>query len=223
MCGAEVLARWNHPEHGMLQPVDFVPMLEDSGRIYELDKYIWRKTASVVKQWRDEHSFMLPVSVNVSRLDMLSPDIKDVFLDILETSGLTADDIVLEITESAYTENIQGLMTVARELHAEDPGFRLEMDDFGSGYASISMLSQLPIDAFKLDMSFVQNSFGSEKGLKIVELIIGMAKSLDVNVAAEGVETEEQLNTLKSMGCDFAQGYYFSEPVPAEQFKKLLG
>ena len=222
LCGAEALARWNHPEFGVLQPGEFVPMLEDNGRIYELDKDIWDMTAVYVRKWKDEYGFRLPVSVNISRIDMLAPDINSVFHEILSRHGLEETDIVLEITESAYTDDMQNVISVARELHTGDPGFRIEVDDFSAGYTSLGMLSQLPVDAFKMDLSFIRGYFGDDRSMQIVEFIAGMAQKMGVSVVAEGVETEEQLKALKAIGCGFAQGFLFSKPLPMSEFEEYI-
>ena len=164
----------------------------------------------------------MPVSVNVSRIDMLTPNLKSIFKEILETYGLSADDLILEITESAYTGDSDQVISAAKELRGMGMGFRIEMDDFGTGYSSLGMLSHLPIDALKLDMSFIRSAFGETRDVRMIELIIDIADYLHVPVVAEGVETEEQYMVLKAMGCDYVQGYYFSKPVPHETFDRFL-
>jgi EAL domain-containing protein (putative c-di-GMP-specific phosphodiesterase class I) len=153
---------------------------------------------------------------------MLATNLKDIFNDILRTYDLTFDDMMLEITESAYTGDSEQVIAMARELSGVGMGFRIEMDDFGTGYSSLGMLSHLPIDVLKLDMSFVRSAFGERRDVRMIELIIDIADYLHVPVVAEGVETEEQYLALREMGCDLVQGYYFSKPVPAEVFEKLL-
>ncbi len=153
---------------------------------------------------------------------MLTPNLKDVFRDILAEYRLSADDLALEITESAYTGDSEQVISTAKELRGMGMGFRIEMDDFGTGYSSLGMLSHLPIDALKLDMSFVRSAFGETRDVRMIELIIDIADYLHVPVVAEGVETEEQYLVLKTMGCDMVQGYYFSRPVPPEDFDRFL-
>ena len=153
---------------------------------------------------------------------MLIPNLKDIFTGILEKYDLTPDDIILEITESAYTGDSEQVISTAKELRGMGMGFRIEMDDFGTGYSSLGMLSKLPIDALKLDMTFVRSAFGESKDVRMIELIIDIADYLHVPVVAEGVETEGQLEILKNAGCDIVQGYYFSPPLPVEEFEKLL-
>ena len=222
LASAEALVRWEHPELGMISPGIFIPVLEDSGLIFELDQYVWNETAAQIRKWKDAYGFTVPVSVNVSRIDMLMPDLKSVFNAILAAHDLTAEDIVLEITESAYTDDSDQVISTARELRGMDMGFRIEMDDFGTGYSSLGMLSKLPIDALKLDMTFVRNAFGGNRDVRMIELIIDIADYLNVPVIAEGVETEEQLLALKALGCDLVQGYYFSKPVPEDEFVRFL-
>ncbi len=222
LSGAEALVRWDHPELGLISPGVFIPLLEDNGLILELDQYVWRRTAAQVRAWKDRYSFSIPVSVNVSRIDMLTPNLKNIFREILDCYQLTAQDLMLEITESAYTGDSDQVILMARELRSVGMGFRIEMDDFGTGYSSLGMLSHLPIDVLKLDMSFVRSAFGEKKDVRMIELIIDIAKYLNVPVTAEGVETEEQYLALRELGCDLVQGYYFSRPVPPEEFDRFI-
>ena len=222
LSGAEALVRWNHPELGMISPGMFIPLLEDNGLILELDEYVWRETAAQIRRWKDRFGFSIPVSVNVSRIDMLTPNLKSIFTDILDSQGLSAQDLMLEITESAYTGDSDQVILMARELRGVGMGFRIEMDDFGTGYSSLGMLSHLPIDVLKLDMSFVRSAFGEKRDVRMIELIIDIADYLNVPVVAEGVETQEQYLALKELGCELVQGYYFSRPVPPDQFDRFL-
>jgi EAL domain-containing protein (putative c-di-GMP-specific phosphodiesterase class I) len=182
---------------------------------------VWRKTAAQIRDWKDRFGSAVPVSVNVSRIDMLTPGLRDMITEILDTYGLTPDDILLEITESAYTENSGQVISTAHELRAA--GFHIEMDDFGTGYSSLGMLTHLPVDAIKLDQSFILSAFGEKRDARMIELILDIADYLQVPVVAEGVETREQMLALKDMGCEMVQGYYFSKPVPAEEFEPFFG
>ncbi|MBQ1380295.1 MAG: EAL domain-containing protein, partial [Erysipelotrichaceae bacterium] len=222
LASAEALVRWDHPELGLISPGVFIPLLEDNGLILELDQYVWHETAKRIRDWKDRLGFSVPVSVNVSRIDMLTPNLKSIFKEILETYDLSADDMMLEITESAYTSDSDQIISAAKELRGMGMGFRIEMDDFGTGYSSLGMLTHLPIDALKLDMSFIRSAFGETRDVRMIELIIDIADYLHVPVVAEGVETEEQHMVLKAMGCDYVQGYYFSKPVPPEDFDKFI-
>ncbi|MBQ7503678.1 EAL domain-containing protein [bacterium] len=220
LSSAEALVRWSHPELGMISPGVFIPLLEDNGLILELDQFVWCEAAARIRDWKDRFGWSVPVSVNVSRIDMLTPNLTDIFKDILERYSLTTDDLILEITESAYTGDAEQVISTAKDLRGI--GFRIEMDDFGTGYSSLGMLSHLPIDVLKLDMSFVRSAFGKNRDLRMIELIIDIADYLHVPIVAEGVETEEQYLVLKTMGCDFVQGYYFSKPVAPEAFDRFL-
>ena len=222
LASAEALVRWDHPELGMISPGVFIPLLEDNGLILELDRFVWRETAAQIRRWKDRIGYSVPVSVNVSRIDMLTPDLKNILREILDDFALSPNDLMLEITESAYTGDSEQVISTARELRGMGMGFRIEMDDFGTGYSSLGMLSHLPIDALKLDMSFIRNAFGETRDVRMIELIIDIADYLGVPVVAEGVETEEQYLVLKAMGCDLVQGYYFSRPVPPDAFEAFL-
>ena len=220
--GAEAFVRWDHPELGMIGPARFIPLLEDSGLILELDRYVWRQAAARIREWRDKFGFAVPVSVNVSRVDMLTPDLRTIFTDILMKNRLDIEDIVLEITETAYTHESEQALAVVRELRGMGSGFRIEMDDFGTGYSSLGMLRQLPVDALKLDISVVHGAFKEAGDMRMIELILDIARYLHVPVAAVGVESEAQLQALKRLGCDYAQGYYFSRPVSDREFERFL-
>ena len=222
LASAEALVRWDHPEMGFLQPSQFIPILEENGLILELDKFVWRETAARIREWKDRLGYSVPVSVNVSRIDMLTPNLKDIFGDILSEFSLTTADFALELTESAYTGDSEQVISAAKELRGMGMGFRIEMDDFGSGYSSLGMLTSLPIDALKLDMSFIRSAFGEMRDVRMIELVADIADYLHVPMVAEGVETEEQYHVLKALGCELVQGYYFSRPVPPEQFDRFL-
>ena len=220
LCSAEALVRWDHPDFGLIGPGKFIPILEENGLILELDKYVWRRVANQIRAWKEQFGFSVPVSVNVSRIDTLTPDLKAIFLDILKSCRLTVDDMALEITESAYAEDSEQVISSVKELRGM--GFRIEMDDFGTGYSSLGMLTNLPIVALKLDMSFIQSAFGEKRDMRLIEMVIDIADYLHIPVVAEGVETEEQYLALKAMGCDLVQGFYFSKPVPPQAFARFL-
>ena len=221
LCSAEALVRWVHPELGFISPGKFIPLFEENGLIQQLDMYVWRETAAHIRDWKARLGLAVPVSVNVSRIDMYDPNLIDTFQKLLEEFGLNADELLLEITESAYTQDSQQI--ISKVNHLRNLGFRIEMDDFGTGYSSLNMISTLPIDALKLDMAFIRNAFKPGGDTRLIEVIIDIADYLSVPVIAEGVETEAQLNALKVMGCDLVQGYYFSKPVPAGGIRSLPG
>ena len=220
LCSAEALVRWVHPELGFISPGKFIPLFEENGLIQQLDMYVWRETAAHIRDWKARLGLAVPVSVNVSRIDMYDPNLIDTFQKLLEEFGLNADELLLEITESAYTQDSQQI--ISKVNHLRNLGFRIEMDDFGTGYSSLNMISTLPIDALKLDMAFIRNAFKPGGDTRLIEVIIDIADYLSVPVIAEGVETEAQLNALKVMGCDLVQGYYFSKPVPAGEYEAFL-
>lgn len=217
---AEALIRWKHPEFGMISPGDFIPLFESNGLIQKLDRYVWKEAARQVGEWKKTYGISVPVSVNVSRMDIYYPKLRDDFKELLKENGLETNELMLEITESAYADNADQLVNVIENLRSD--GFVIEMDDFGSGYSSLNMLTTIPIDALKMDMKFIRNMQKDEKSMKLVELVLDIAKFLQVPVIAEGVETEEQLMLLKERGCDIIQGYYFSKPVPPDEFTKFF-
>ena len=220
LTSAEALIRWNHPKLGFVSPSDFVPLFESNGLIQKVDNFVWSEAAAQIRKWKEQFGITVPVSVNVSRIDILDPSLESKLDNILKENGLSPSEYMLEITESAYSENARRLIEVVENLRKK--GFRIEMDDFGSGYSSLNMITSLPIDILKIDMSFIRNMEKDERNMKLVELVIDIAKFLNVPTVAEGVETDSQLKTLKQMGCGIIQGYYFSKPVPAGEFSKFI-
>jgi len=217
LVGAEALVRWHHPDLGMVPPGDFIPLLEKNGQISLLDKYVWNEAASKIAYWRDRYCKLLPVSVNLSRIDVFDPALEETLDGILARYSLNHNLFKLEVTESAYTENADHVLHVVTGLR--EKGYKVEMDDFGTGYSSLNMLSYMPIDVLKLDREFIRNIENTEKARHLVILILDIAKNLKVPVIAEGVETELQLNFLKESGCQMVQGFYFSKPLPAKEFE----
>ena len=220
LASAEALVRWNHPTLGMVSPGVFIPLFEKNGLIQGLDTYVWRETASRIRNWLDRFGFAVPVSVNVSRIDMYDPHLVETLLEILAENDLSPHDMNLEVTESAYTQDSEQIITTVNRLRRL--GFRIEMDDFGTGYSSLNMISTLPIDALKMDMQFIRTAFNDGGDTKMLEVIIDIAEHLSIPVIAEGVETHEQMLALRDMGCDYVQGYYFSRPVPADEYEKFV-
>lgn len=217
ICGAEVLVRWDNPKFGRISPDYFVPLFEENGLIKELDRYVWSKAAKQLGEWKKRYNSVIPVSVNVSRVDVFDPDLTDFLLDMIDDNGLKPSDVHLEITETAYTDSTSQVLNVVKDL--QFLGFKIEMDDFGKGYSSLNMLTSLPIDVLKLDMAFIQGIASGNREMKMVEFIIGIGRFLGVPVVAEGVETEQQYRLLKDAGCDLIQGYYFSKPLTPEEFE----
>jgi EAL domain-containing protein (putative c-di-GMP-specific phosphodiesterase class I) len=185
-----------------------------------LDNFVWEASARQIADWRDRLGIRMPVSVNLSRVDVFDPDLIAKLGRILRKNGLESRDLKLEVTESAYTENASQVIRVIEKLRGK--GYEIEMDDFGSGYSSLNMLSPLPVDVLKMDIAFIRNIERNAKDFRLVELIIDIARYLKVPVVAEGVETENQLRLLKNAGCDIVQGYYFSRPLAARAFEEKI-
>ena len=220
LSGAEALIRWIHPQNGFMSPAEFIPVFESNGFITEVDMFVWDKACEKIREWLDKFDCFVPISVNVSRKDMYKPNLPQILLDIVHRHGLEPKHLHLEITESAYVENPDQLLEVVEQL--KKAGFVIEMDDFGSGYSSLNMLAAMPIDILKLDMKFVQNYSEKDNSRSIMSFVIGLAKWMNLYVIAEGVETREQLELLRGMDCNLAQGYYFSKPLPDTEFEQVL-
>lgn len=218
ICSAEALVRWKHPELGMIPPGDFIPLFEENCKINLLDRYVWRAVAEKLAYWRKKYGVSMPVSVNLSRLDVFDPDLERTIDGIITDNQIDRWMLDLEVTESAYTDNADKVISVVSKLRSQ--GHHIEMDDFGTGYSSLSMLSSMPVDILKLDRSFIKNLELNQEDARLTELILDIAKGLEVQVVAEGVETEGQLRFLMSRGCDMVQGYYFSPPIPCSDFEE---
>ena len=220
--GAEALVRWRHPVRGLVSPNEFIPAFEKSGFITEMDRYIWRSACRYLHDWlaRGEQNVPITVSVNVSRVDIYNPALIDDITRIVEQYGVPCSMLKLEITESAYMDNPQQLIEMVKTF--KRLGFTVEMDDFGSGYSSLNTLKDVPVDVLKLDLKFLSGDEHTGRGGNILSSIIRMARWLDMPVIAEGVETMEQAEYLKSIGCVLMQGYYFARPMPAAEFEAFL-
>ncbi|MBP5193352.1 MAG: EAL domain-containing protein [Clostridia bacterium] len=220
LASAEALVRWRHPELGMISPGTFIPLFEEKGLIGIVDRFVWDESAAKIAEWKEKYGVTVPVSVNLSRVDIFDADLVERLKKLVEDNGLGYEDLKLEVTESAYTENAAHLLDVVSRLR--EAGFGIEMDDFGSGYSSLNMLSAMPIDVLKMDMKFVRNIEKSATDRRLIKLVIDIARDLAVPVVAEGVETERQLSILREAGCDLVQGYYFSKPLPAAEFEAII-
>jgi len=220
IAGAEALIRWNHPVHGFLFPNNFIPIYEKNGFITDVDTYVWDKTCEVISDWKKQGLDIVPVSVNVSRKDIYNTDLPKLLEKLVAKYNLEPKYLHLEITETAYTED--SMQLIEGVLKLKESGFIIEMDDFGSGYSSLNMITELPIDVLKLDMRFIQAKQKSGSAQDMIEFVINLAKRLELKVTAEGVETRDQVELLRSLQCDYAQGYYYSKPVPCEDVAQLL-
>lgn len=220
MVGAEALTRWISPEQdSMIRPDIFIPIFERNGFIYELDKYIWGQVCGLLRCWLDEGKDPLPLSVNVSRIDILQKDFFETLTGLLEKDRIPAELLQLEITESAFSVETKRIIEMVKKLKAY--GFTIEIDDFGSGYSSFNVLKDVPADVLKLDMKFLSGEDNTGRGGNIIESIVRMAKWIGMRVIAEGVETKEQADFLRSIGCLLVQGYLYDRPMPVAEFEKL--
>lgn len=216
--GAESLVRWNHTTRGLIYPGDFIGVLEKTGLISRLDKYIWEETAERLKRWNDNGLGKFYISVNISAKDFYYMDIYQTLVDIVEMNGLDPKQLKLEITETVIMSDTINQLAVVDKLR--DYGFEIEIDDFGSGFSSLNTLKDINVDVLKLDMKFINKSDNLEKSKIIVNSVVGMAKALGLPIIVEGVETKEQYDYLVGIGCDLFQGYYFSKPVPVQEFER---
>ena len=216
--GAEALARWRHPERGIVAPGEFIPLIERNGLVRSLDLRVWEKTAAWIRGLIDEGVQPVPVSVNVSRADIYLVDVAAELHALVERYGIDPSLIEVEITESAYSERPDRIVAAFDAL--AERGFTVLMDDFGSGYSSLNMLKDINVDVLKIDMRFLDRD--DRRSKDIMESVIRMARWLDLPVIAEGVETREQVNFLLDVGCSYAQGYYNARPMEAAAFEALL-
>lgn len=220
VASAEALVRWIHPDRGLVRPDLFIPALEKDGYISRLDLFVDMKVNSVIKKWKADGLPVVPISVNLSWMDFYDADMIQLIKDRLENDPNSSKDIRYEITESSYAALKENRSIILREMRRL--GAQLLMDDFGTGYSSLGMLMHYQFNILKIDMSIVRQLEVNAEVPHIVELIINMSHHLKMKVVAEGVETESQLNFLKNAGCDYIQGYYFSKPLPEEEFKAFL-
>ena len=221
--GAEALIRWNHPEKGMLSPAKFIPACEKNGFICTIDFYVLEEVCRKLSEWKEAGRELVKVSVNFSRRHLAEPDFVDRLVEAVRYYDLNTSDLEIELTESIAYEEMETLLDVMYKIKAA--GFGLSMDDFGSGYSSLSLLREMPVDVLKLDKGFLDGCQGTEKAdrdKRIISHIISMAKDLQIIVLAEGVETEQQKEFLKESRCDIIQGYYYAKPMPAEDFVEYL-
>ena len=220
LSGAEALVRWIHPEWGFQSPGEFIPLFERNGFITQLDQYVWDRTCAFLRDWDSKGYPQIPVSVNVSRADIYNADLANILLRTVHKYNLPPSRLHLEITESAYTENPGQIIDTV--THLRKLGFIIEMDDFGSGYSSLNMLNQMPLDILKLDMKFIQSETAKPVNQGILRFIMSLARWMNLSVVAEGVETDEQLERLSEIGCDYVQGYFFGKPMPEDVFEELM-
>jgi len=217
---AEALVRWAHPERGLLEPAQFISLAEESGTIVAVGRWVLGEACQQAATWRGNGN-RPAVSVNLSAREMARPDLVEVVGEALDASGLDADRLWLEITESVLMEDADLAVTALSRLRGL--GVHLSVDDFGTGYSSLSYLRRFPVDSLKVDRSFVAGLQTDPEDAAIVEAVVSMAHSLGLSVVAEGVETDEQVQRLRALGCEAAQGYFFAAPVPASALESLRG
>ncbi|MCM1184716.1 MAG: GGDEF domain-containing protein [Roseburia sp.] len=219
LAGAEALVRWRKPDGQTISPGLFIPLAEESGFVRKLDEYIFREVCTAQKRWLDMGLKVVPVSVNLSQRHLENPEFVDEYKRIVDETGVPIEYIQLEITESAMYEKKKEFTEIVERLH--ELGFVILMDDFGTGYSTLMMLKYIPVDVMKLDKSFVDD-FDDVRGSQIIRCVMRLAQDLQIAITAEGVETKEQYEFLKSIGCDTIQGYYFAKPMPAEEYETCM-
>ena len=220
LAGAEALVRWDHPTLGFLSPGEFIPLFERNGFITRLDTSVWERTCALLHRWTAQGMAVVPVSVNISRVDIFQADVADILLRLTQQYELDPRLLHLEITESAYTEHPEQIIAAVDKLRGL--GFVIEMDDFGSGYSSLHMLDQMQLDVLKLDMKFIQSETAKSLENGILRFVVDLARRMDLRVVAEGVETREQLERIRELGCDYVQGFFFAKPMPSREFETYL-
>ena len=218
--GAEALARWIHSEHGFLSPISFIPIFEKNGMIVEIDRYMWRCACEILRRWQ-ETGFDLFISVNISPKDFYFTDVVAEIKGLVEEYGIAPDKLRIEITETVMMNDAEKRMQTLSEFRQS--GFIVEMDDFGSGYSSLNMLKDMPVDVLKIDMKFLGRTKEKQKADTIVKNIINLSKELGIAALTEGVETHIQFQSLSGMGCNLFQGFYFAKPMPVEEFEVFAG
>ena len=219
--GGESLVRWIHPTKGMISPGLFVPVLEKNGFIASLDRYVWKKVCQWLRELLNKGYQPVPISINVSRIDIFSMDVPGYLSELLETYQLPPSLLKVEITESAYAESNDKIIRTVKQLREEE--LLVMMDDFGSGYSSLNMLKSIAVDVLKLDMRFLEiDDKEEEKGVGILESVVNMARLMNMPIIVEGVETQKQESYLLKMGCRYSQGYYYYRPMPPQDFEELI-
>lgn len=218
--GAEALSRWIHPTKGFISPGVFIPIFEKNGFISKLDFYIWECVCKQLKEWKDKGVPLFPVSVNVSRVNLYNPNLSKIIIELTKKYDVDPKYFNIEITESVYTDDNVMIDDITSQLR--NNGFTILMDDFGSGYSSLNVLKDVQVDMLKMDMMFMFKAKYDGRAETIISSVIRMAKWLNIPVIAEGVDRAEQVEFLKSVGCDYIQGFYYSKPLPAADYEKLI-
>ena len=217
---AEVLVRWISPKFGFVNPGEFISLFEENALIGQLDSYILEKAAKYMGDWKKKYGVLVPLSVNISRIDIYRPTLVEDIIGFVDSNNVPRNAYFVEITESAFVEDAKEVIPVISKIR--NSGFNVEIDDFGSGYSSFGALVDLPFDVLKIDMQFIKSMDRNPKVKEIIKMIINLSKTMNAITVAEGVETAEQCEFLKENGCDIIQGYYMSKPLNLEDFEKLI-
>ena len=217
---AEVLIRWISPKFGFVSPGEFINLFEANGLIGKLDAYIMKQAAEYMRNWKEKYGTYIPLSVNLSRVDIYRPNLVEEIIGYVDSNNVPRDKFYIEVTESAFVEDAQEVIPVIEKIR--NSGFKIEIDDFGSGYSSFGALADLPFDILKIDMQFIRAMDKNPKVKDIIKMIINLSKMMNAITVSEGVETKEQYDFLKENGCDIIQGYYLSKPLPANDFEELI-
>ena len=217
--GAEALVRWIHPDLGFISPATFIPLFEKNGFLSQLDHYVWEQVCIEIRHCLDIGFSIVPISVNLSRLNFENPDLADDIINLVDRYQIDHSLFHIEVTESIAEGNKDYIVDILQKLH--DSGFIIELDDFGSGYSSLAALTTLKLDVMKLDISVIRNA-SEQKNYSLVRYAILLAESMKLKTIAEGVETDEQMAALRVLGCDYIQGHYYSTALPKEDFEPYL-
>lgn len=220
ICGAEALLRWKHPEKGYISPAEFIPVAEETGQIMEIGTWVLRTACNQFVQWQSQGMAVFPVAVNLSIRQLRQPDLASFVGEVLHASGLSPSSLELEITEGIMMGDSDQALNILGNI--QKMGVQMSIDDFGTGFSSLSYLKRLPVNTLKIDQSFVRDVDTDDRNASIVRSIIGLGHRFNLKVIAEGVETLEQLDFLRVRGCDRIQGYYFSRPLPAHEFLQFI-
>lgn len=218
--GAEALVRWMHPDRGIMMPNKFIGLFEKNGFVVKLDRYMWEQACIQIRKWMDDGLRPVPISVNVSRINVENPQLTEIFDGLVEKYQIDKKYLELEITETVYYDNQDVFLDTLEKL--KNSGYTLLMDDFGSGFSSLNMLKNTPFDILKIDRNFLDETIITDKGKKIIDHTIKLSNDIGIEIVAEGVETKEQAEYLLQCGCNTAQGYYYSKPVSLDEFERLF-
>lgn len=219
-CGCEALVRWRHPQKGLISPAEFIPIFEQTGFIKKLDMFMLEEVSKVLKRWEEKNFREIPISVNISRKNLKQTDFIERVLNITNQYRICRSNLEIELTESSIFEDVDRMIEIGEALR--NYGFKMSMDDFGSGYSSINLLGNLPLDVIKMDKGFFNGHLKREQNHIVVESTINMIKKLGMTVVAEGIETAAEVEILRELGCDIIQGYYFGKPMRVYEFEEQI-